>query len=71
MIAEKFPEISNLPLEEKRALLDDLCEEIAAADQDSPNPAIIKILEERWRAHLEDPAGAITLEEFRKRIGVE
>jgi len=69
MIAEKFPELAKLPLREKRLLLSELCEEIALADQDSPDPEIVKILEERWKAHQDDPSGAITLEDFRKRIG--
>ena len=30
----------------------------------------LKILEERWHAYQNDPSGALTIEEFRKRIGV-
>ena len=67
---ERFPELASLPLDEKRKLLNELCEEIASADENSPDPEIVKILEERWKAHHNDPSGALTLEEFRKRIGI-
>jgi putative addiction module component (TIGR02574 family) len=70
MIAERFPELASLPLSEKRLLLNELCETIAMEDQESPDPKIVNLLEERWKAHQEDPSAAITLEEFRKRIGV-
>lgn len=69
MVAERFPELSKLSVEEKRALISDLCQEIAEADNGHPDPAIVEILEERWKQHCEDPTGAITLEEFRRRIG--
>lgn len=68
MIAEKFPGIESLPNEEKRLLVSELCESLASPD--SVNPAIVRILEERWADHEADPAGAMTLEDFRKRIGV-
>jgi len=67
MIAERFPELASLPLDEKRILLDELCEDIATSN--APDPRIVKLLEERWQAYLDDPSGAITLEEFRNRIG--
>ena len=70
MIAERFPGLAELPLEEKRLLLNELCEDIASTDQDSPDPRIVKLLEERWQAHENDPSGALTLEEFRRRPGV-
>jgi putative addiction module component (TIGR02574 family) len=68
MIAEKFPEIAKLPIDEKRLLLSELCEDIASIDQESPDPRIVAVLEERWKAHERDPSGELTLEEFRKRI---
>jgi len=69
MIAEKFPEIADLPMEDKRLLISELCEEVAGCSE-AVNPAIARILEQRWKDHTDDPAGAVTLEEFRKRIGV-
>ena len=69
MITEKFPEIAKLPINEKRLLLNELCEDIASSDQKSPDARIVAILEERWKAHESDPAGGLTLEEFRRRIG--
>jgi len=71
MIAERFPELAKLPLDEKRLLLNELCEDIASSDQENPDPRIVKLLEERWQAHQNDPSGALTLEEFRERIGVK
>lgn len=70
MIADRFPDLPKLTLEEKRLLLNELCEDIASADQNSPDPRIVEILEERWRSHQDDSSGALTLEEFRRRIGV-
>lgn len=67
MIAERFPELAKLPIDEKRLLLKELCEDISSPD--APDPDIVKILEERWKAYQDDPSGAVTLEEFRKRIG--
>ena len=58
----------ELFLDEKRLLLTELCEEIVSSG--SPDPRIVKLLEDRWKAHKDDPSGALTLEEFRKRIGV-
>ncbi|MEM9478183.1 MAG: addiction module protein [Verrucomicrobiota bacterium] len=69
MIVERFPELTKLPIDEKRRLVDELCAEISSEYKDAPDPRIVKILEERWRAHQNDPSGAITIEEFRKRIG--
>ena len=68
MIAERFPELAKLPIDEKRLLLSELCEDISSPT--TPDPDIVKILEERWKAYKDDPSGAVTLEEFRKRIGV-
>ncbi len=69
MIVEKFPELANLPIEQKRTLVGELCDEIHSYDSETPDPAVVKILESRWQAHLDDPSGAVTLEEFRRRIG--
>ena len=54
MIAERYPELANLPLDEKRALLNELCEDIASSDQDSPDPRIVKLLEDRWEKFRRD-----------------
>ena len=69
MIAERFPELAKLPIAEKRLLLKELCKELAAFDGEKPDPDIVRVLEERWKAHEQDPSGTMTLEEFRKRIG--
>jgi len=69
MIVERYPELAGLPIEDKRLLLNELCEDIASVDGERPDPNIVKILEERWASYEENPTGAMTLEEFRKRIG--
>jgi len=50
-------------------LLAELCDDIDGTSRETPDPQIVKILEERWTAYEADPTSAITLEEFRKRIG--
>ena len=67
MIVERFPEIAALPNEEKRILVSELCEDLASS-KDGADPAIVRILEERWSQYEANPSSAITLEEFRKRI---
>ena len=69
MIVEKFPELAKLPIDQKRALVEELCDEIHSHDSETPDPAVVEILESRWQAHLKDSSGALTLEEFRRRIG--
>ncbi|MCB1100697.1 MAG: addiction module protein [Verrucomicrobiae bacterium] len=69
MIVEKYLELASLSIADKRLLINELCQEIASIDEESPDPNIVKILEERWASYEENPTGAMTLEEFRKRIG--
>lgn len=69
MIAERFPGIATLPVEEKRLLLDELCRDLGELDAEQPDPNIIEILEQRWKEYEAHPSTAMTLEEFRKRLG--
>ena len=69
MVAERFPELSELSIEEKRDLISDLCDDIANQEAARPDPTIVEILEKRWENHSKDPSGAVTLEEFRRRVG--
>jgi len=68
MIAEKFPGLAELPKQDKRQLIGELCAELSPADGESPDPRIVEILQRRWEEHDADPSGSLTLEEFRKRV---
>jgi putative addiction module component (TIGR02574 family) len=68
MILERFPELLNLPAQEKRLLISELCEDLTDSIRQEPDPKIVALLEERWKAYEEDPSGALTLEEFRERM---
>ncbi|MEM9017436.1 MAG: addiction module protein [Verrucomicrobiota bacterium] len=71
MILERFPELASLSIEEKQTLFEELGREIAASDNGEPDPEIVQMLEERWKEHEKDPSKAVTLEDFRQRIGFE
>lgn len=68
MMVEIFPEIGRLSIEEKRRLMNELWEEVVRSE-DRPDPAMVKLLEERWRHYEQHPESAVSLEEFRRRIG--
>ncbi len=69
MIVEKFPDIAGLSLEEKRRLMNELWQEISQTVAERPDPAVVELLEQRWRHYEQNPQTAISLEEFRHRIG--
>ncbi|MDF1741804.1 MAG: addiction module protein [Verrucomicrobiales bacterium] len=56
--------------EDKRLLINELWDDIEGEDAKSPDPGIVEILESRWKKYESDPTTAMTLEEFRERIGV-
>jgi putative addiction module component (TIGR02574 family) len=70
MIVERIPEISKLTQQDKRLLINELWDDIEELDAGEPNPAVVRILQERWNEFEENPSAAMTLEEFRSRIGV-
>jgi len=70
MIAERFPELGKLSLEEKRRLMNELWDEVSRGALETADPAIVELLEQRWRQYESNPETAITIEEFRRRIRV-
>ena len=70
MIAERFPELSKLSIEEKRRLMNELWNEISQRELETRDPALVELLEQRWRHYESNPETAVSLEEFRLRIGV-
>lgn len=69
MIVERFPEIAELSLEEKKRLMNELWDEISRSYLERPDPAIVELLDERWRHYEENPETVMSVEEFRRRIG--
>lgn len=69
MIAERIPEIKTLSIQEKRLLMNELWEEVRESGLEQPDPAIAKLLQERLEHFYNNPESAITIEEFRKRLG--
>jgi len=69
MIAERIPGLKALSIAEKRLLMNELWEEVRNSDLDTPDPAIVELLQERLEHFRANPDSAITLEEFRKRLG--
>ena len=69
MIVERFPEIAELSLEEKKRLMNELWDEISRSDIERPDPAIVELLDQRWRHYEKNPETAVSLEEFRRRTG--
>jgi len=70
MIAERFPELGKLSLDEKRRLMNELWDEVSRGALETADPAIVELLEQRWRQYESNPETAITIEEFRRRIRV-
>ena len=69
MITERIPQIKSLSIQEKKLLMNELWEEIRQSGEEEPDPAVIALLQSRWDHYLANPDSAITLEEFRKRLG--
>ncbi len=70
MIVERFPELAKLSVEEKKRLIDELWQEVSGSETEEPDPELVRLLEQRWRAYERNPETAMTIEEFRHRIGV-
>ena len=69
MSLAEIPQLAKLSTEEKLQLVEDLWDSIAALPQDLPvSEAEQKLLEERWAAHRQNPATALTLEEFKQQL---
>jgi len=69
MTLTDFPEVRALTVREKLQLVDELwisvSPELAAMEVSEEEK---EILDTRWAAYIRDPASALTLEEFRKKL---
>ncbi len=69
MIVETLPAIAALSLEQKWSLAVELWDEVDERQAELPaNPAILKIVEERFADFERDPSTAMTLEQFKRRF---
>ena len=69
MIAERIPELKNLTIEEKLALVGELWDEVAAsADSLPPRHDHVQILEERLAEYKRNPQDVSTWNDVRQRI---
>ena len=64
-----FPDVQDLPVRQKLELVDELwlsmAPELDSLEVSEPEQ---ELLDERWAAFLQEPASAMTLDEFRKRM---
>ena len=65
----ELPEVQNLPVREKLALVDELwlaltqeLESLEVSDDEKT------LLDERWEAFLKDPDSALSLDQFRRKF---
>lgn len=64
-----FPEVQNLPVREKLRLVDELwlsmAPELKSLEVSQEEKAL---LDKRWANFLDDPASALTLDEFQEKM---
>ena len=65
----ELPEVQNLPVREKLALVDELwlaltqeLESLEVSDEEKT------LLDERWEAFLKDPDSALSIDQFRRKF---
>lgn len=64
-----FPEVNNLPVQEKLELVDELWLSMRnELDSMEVTNEAKELLDERWAAFLADPGSALTIEEFRNKM---
>lgn len=69
MNAATLPAIAGLSLEEKWSLAVELWDEVDERQAELPtNPAILKIVEQRFAEFERDPSTAMTLEQFKRHF---
>jgi putative addiction module component (TIGR02574 family) len=68
MIIERIPEIGALSEDEKFTLVRELLNELSDQGNETPDPAIVTLLEERLREYEANPAAVSTWEEVKARI---
>ena len=49
--------------------MNELWEEVSRGGAERPDPAVVELLQRRWRQYEEAPETAMSLEDFRRRIG--
>ena len=69
MKSAELPEVQNLPVREKLALVDELwlaltqeLESLEVSDEEKT------LLDERWEAFLKDPDSALSIDQFRRKF---
>jgi hypothetical protein len=64
-----FPELDQLPPDKKLELAAELWRD-ATSDEGAPpvDPRIIEVIEERWKAHQENPELAISWQELKAKL---
>jgi len=71
MIAEKIPAVSQLSVDEKWMLANELWDEIEEhQEQVSTSPDILALVQKRFEDYERDPSTAMTLEEFKRRFSL-
>jgi putative addiction module component (TIGR02574 family) len=71
MIAEKIPAVSQLSVDEKWMLANELWDEVEEHQESlSTSPAIIALVQQRFDEYERDPSTAITLEDFKRRFSL-
>jgi putative addiction module component (TIGR02574 family) len=68
MILERFPEVAQLPEEEKRQLVNELCEDLYGVPEGEEDPAITALLEARLAEYEANPDSASPWPEVRQRL---
>lgn len=70
MIAEKIPEILQLSDEDKLLLASELWEAVANNPDNIPiSEEHVRLIDERYRAYLENPEDVVAWEEIKRRLG--
>jgi putative addiction module component (TIGR02574 family) len=70
MLIERMPEVQRLSSEEKLRLAAELWGEIEGKqDEIAVDESVYALLEKRFADHQNDPASAVTWQDFKSRIG--
>jgi|688.fasta_scaffold1049671_2 hypothetical protein len=67
MIAERYPEIAQLPDEDKLTLMVELWQDVMD-DSSSENPAMAEFVEKRWQEYQMYPERVSTWSEVKSRL---
>jgi putative addiction module component (TIGR02574 family) len=71
MIVEKIPAVSQLSVDEKWMLANELWDEVEEHQERlSTSPEIIALVQQRFDDYERDPSTAMTLEDFKRRFSL-